>query len=87
MEVKASISRALGFAHKQQDVKVTLDGMPSGIWLWEERSETHVHFDEGELDRVLGSSEELTKYVVELTTYNTSWRWINPHRMRLAARG
>lgn len=73
-------------AYRNQDVRVYIDTVPCGIWLWEENSKTHIHFDCAELVEFLGVSDELLEYMNSRPTMETSWRFINPNRLRAALR-
>ena len=82
--IKKSIARALLSNHKNIDVKVILDRVHSGIWLWEEHSKSHVHFLFEEIIDILGFSTEFKNYIDNLPIYETSWRFINPQRLNEA---
>ena len=71
-------------AYRGQDVRVYIDSVPCGIWIWEEKSRTHVHFNRSELVDVLGVSDELLEYMDSRAMLETSWRFINPNRIRAA---
>lgn len=71
-------------SYQGSDVRVIIDHMPCGIWLWEERSRSHVKFDRAELIDFLGASEELLIYLENISVLETSWRFINPNRLRQA---
>lgn len=83
--VKESIVTVLGMNRRGVDVKVVLDKVPSGIWVWDELSKTHVQFHFEELADILGFSPELLDWTNDLDQYETSWRFINPVRLRAAA--
>ncbi len=76
------ILRQSSFQNK--DVKVIIDNVPCGLWLWEEISRTHVRFDRAELLDFLGASEEMLDYLENLPTLDTCWKFINPNRLREA---
>lgn len=69
-------------SYSGRDVKVIVDTISCGIWLWEENSKTHVHFIFSDLLEFLGISDELVEYINSRETLETSWRFINPARLR-----
>lgn len=85
MQIKKNIAQAINRDYFSNDVKVSLDGIASGIWLWEEKSQSHLHFLQEELVEILGDSEELQNYILSLDVYRTSWRWL-PHKKVANAR-
>lgn len=83
-----AISRVLSQnSYRGQDVRVIIDRMPCGIWLWEERSRSHVKYDRAELIDFLGVSEDLLDYLENTPILETSWKFINPNRLRQAFAG
>ena len=77
-----SIVLILGTNRKGRDIKVNLDKVPAGIWLWEEKSKSHVKVELSEIVDILGPQDDFFQYLENLPVFYTSWRFINPHRMR-----
>lgn len=76
-----SIVLILGTNRKGRDVKVNLDKVPSGIWLWEERTKSHVRVELSEIVEILGPQDDFFQYLESLPVFYTSWKFINPHRL------
>ncbi len=71
-----------------QDIQVVLDGVVSGLWIWDEVSQTHIHFHKSELISALGLSDQVLDFILNLRKIHTSWKFIGPHRMnRIVAVG
>lgn len=72
--------------YANKDVRITIDGMVCGIWLWNDLDKCHVHMHRMELVQILGISRELIHWLDnEIAQVETSWRFINPARMRAVA--
>lgn len=70
-------------SYQEQDVRVYVDKILCGLWLWEDQSQTHIHFDLHELVDILGSSDSLLEYMDDCVVFNTSWKFINPTRLKM----
>lgn len=81
-DINNSLAQVLLIGFYGRDCKVRLDKVPSGIWVWNEKSPSHVRFTLKELSDVLGFSSTLEIWVKELPIFHTSWKFINPTRLQ-----
>ena len=69
--VKSKLVDLLKVAFPEQNVKVTIDKVPYGIWLWEENSHCHVHVKAQEITKILGEDAKIL--VSNLPEFKAHW--------------
>jgi len=69
--VKSKIADLLKSAYPEQSVRVIIDKVPYGIWLWEENSQRHIHLKAQEVTKILGGDTK--PWIGTLPEFKTHW--------------
>jgi len=75
---KKKIADLLHESYPEQDVRVVVDKVPYGAWIWDEESRRHIHMKAQEITKSLGDAKQVKSWLDSLPEFKTQWKNLMP---------